>query len=478
MISRWWWPLLLLCWLPAGAWAQQTYVWTDSNVNPVQYGDDAVATARAAAEINGVHSCSSYQCLGAVSSVTCNPSGAPASSGAGSTCAVVYDEVCQAGRNCAGLSTTFDWSTSLGSTLATNAPKAASCAGRAGQETNIQTTGSTGVQQTGVDADGCQWTYSGDVTVCADLGSGTECSQGVTYTGTTATGTATATSGNNCVSGGGVTACVQSTGPNAGQCGTFNGDQVCPSAMPDNSCVFYSSGGSACTVSGTTVASGAPTAAGGGAAGVTGTVTPATPSSGGDANCAATKCTTDTNYYSSSTVAGSPTGVTGQSGGQNASSGSGSGAGDGKGNKGTECGNGTTSDGAGGCASDSLSGGVDCSSPPVCSGDPIQCDIDAQAFRERCPGAPSSGDIAGALGQYGSVENPGAPHSVDVTGSITTSHFGDTGTSCPAPLVLNIMGQSVTLDPWTKFCSWMQLIQPLVLLFATLAAGRVLMGAV
>lgn len=104
-----------------------------------------------------------------------------------------------------------------------------------------------------------------------------------------------------CVNNSGTEACDVS-GANGATCGTFNGDEVCPSAVPNNSCVAFPSGGTACVA---TVAS--PPAPNNGTPG-----TVATPSG------SVTSGSTTVNYFSSSTTSSStitPTTVNANNGG-------------------------------------------------------------------------------------------------------------------------------------------------------------------
>lgn len=104
-----------------------------------------------------------------------------------------------------------------------------------------------------------------------------------------------------CASGSGNISCQTQTATGK-NCGTYNGDQVCVADIPPGTCVAYSSGGVACTTSSGSTSATSPPSPDNGTAGV-----PATPSEI-VSNPAGT-----TNYYNSSTVAGStkPTGTTG-----------------------------------------------------------------------------------------------------------------------------------------------------------------------
>ena len=146
----------------------------------------------------------------------------------------------------------------------------------------------------------------------------------------------------NCVASGGVTSCLGSSG----SCGTFNGDQVCPSSLAAGQCVSYASGGVACVATapgGTTVT--APPAPSSSSA----PNTPATPSATMTVGSGTSAVTV--NYYSSSVVTNSSTSTVSASGGTNVG-GSGSSSGGGY--------NGSSSAGSSGSGSSSSAPTDDC----------------------------------------------------------------------------------------------------------------------
>lgn len=249
----------------------------------------------------------------------------------------------------------------------------------------------------------------------------------------------------------------------AGQdCGTFNGDEVCVTAVPDNSCVAYASGGVACA------ADAAPAPAG-----------PAP--NNGTAGTAATPTgqvslgSVTVNYYSSSVVSTSSTGPTtvnanngGAPIGTGSSSGSGS-SGTGTGSGGG-CGNGTTSDGAGGCIADSESGGLDCSAPPVCNGDPVECGVVQQEWNLRCNSTATADQLSSALG----TEN-----ALGVSSSSISDFPVDSATSsCPMPPApVSFLNGTVDFTHlWDGLCQLFSWLRPVVLAIFGLVAGKVLLG--
>lgn len=114
--------------------------------------------------------------------------------------------------------------------------------------------------------------------------------------------------GSNCVTGSNGTYCAQTQGSGAGQCGTVNGDQVCPGAAPAGGCVSFQDGSMACTA-------GSPNAPNNGTPGQAATPTTTVTVQNGDGT------STTLNYFSSATVAASSGPTATASGGQNVGNG-------------------------------------------------------------------------------------------------------------------------------------------------------------
>jgi len=133
-----------------------------------------------------------------------------------------------------------------------------------------------------------------------------------TYTGnscSTATSGVQVSSGAQCVNvSGGATMCTEA-GKN---CGTVNGDEVCPSALPPGTCESYASGGVACTMASGANTVPSPPGPNNGTAGQAATGTAYVTVGGG---------ATITNYYNSTTIATSTSGVVTSPGGSNVGNG-------------------------------------------------------------------------------------------------------------------------------------------------------------
>lgn len=263
---------------------------------------------------------------GQVYNLNCPNPGAPTASNQSENCTFYGHEINYTGpgcpTGCTGNSVQL-LSFSCAS-FATNCAGATNCAAQKGQ--SAYANGLTSTSGVTKNSGGCMERVnppgSGVCVQVPGFATGWTCATSNTGQYVAASGVG-AGQGTNCVSAGGTTACVQSTGSGQGSCGTFNGDQVCPSSLPNSSCVFFASGGSMCSVNAGTLASGAPTNASGGAVGATGQVIDGPPNSGG----------ATANYYSSTVTTSSSTTVVGASGGANVGNG---GVGSGSGGTGTQ----------------------------------------------------------------------------------------------------------------------------------------------
>lgn len=325
--------LLLLCVSGKCRGAEQ-FFWQAAPaglVTSYMQGADAVGLASQFADADA--SALAAQCgsssvcySGAVNGVQCSPSGAPTASGQSSACTWQMPEVngpgCVSGQCVQGAGYSAG-SVTLESYACSSYPQ--DCATPLCTAGQAQTFGGTSGSAPGtVCSGGCEYQQSGvGVVVPGMSGWG----QGYAATGATCGGgdTSGATQGANCVSGPGGTFCVQTQGSGAGQCGTVNGNQVCPGAIKADNCVVMSDGSEACATSAPGSAATTPPAPDNGTAG-----TPATPTatvsvsgSGGTTNVV--------NYYSSSVVSSSTVGTVGASGGANVGNGGSSGSGSGSG---------------------------------------------------------------------------------------------------------------------------------------------------
>jgi len=302
------------------------------------------------------------------------------------------------------------------------------------------------------------------------------------YTGNSCSSAEPAAQTGQCVSGGGVTACATGSPKN---CGVFNGDEVCPTAIPPGTCESYASGGVACTASPNTWTMPTPPGPNTGTAGQ-----PATPS-GHVQQDTVTNGEVSTYqvswYFNAATVQASTQPVQGSAGAGTAGSsgssgGSSGGSGDGKGNAGTECGNGTVSDGAGGCVADSASGGNDCSAPPACAGDAVECRILFETWASRCETLPQGDQLTTAVGLTPTSQaphqlglNPDASTAIDVQQVFSAGdHGGWMSRSCPADQVVSLGTYGSLTIPISDKCWAFQLFGTLVLVIAYFVAARII----
>jgi hypothetical protein len=192
---------------------------------------------------------------------------------------------------------------------------------------------------------------------------------------------------------------------------------------------------------------------------------------------------------------------------------------------GTDSGTPSTGTGSGGEGNEgnegTASGGGDCDSPPIVSGDQVLAMVATQSWATRC--AVEAGNAAGVTGDIGdcnssfSVEGTTAnaeqlralraqicPNEGDGESSVDQSgiagdgdatslgfiaegtEFGTDGLniagfgysrSCPAMPTISVFGQSIQFDN-SVMCNWLQLAGALVLVLAALASIRILSGGV
>ena len=144
---------------------------------------------------------------------------------------------------------------------------------------------------------------------------------------------------------------------------------------------------------------------------------------------------------------------------------------------GTGTGTGAAGDGSGASASsaDAASGGGDCTAPPSCSGDAIDCAILNQAWLDRCASTdPSAVASATALG---SGEIPLSITS-DQSAVLTSTGVLPTGNgSCPEPITLTFFGNAVSVNFWQYLCLWAANMSSVVMIGAFLVGIRIWIGA-
>lgn len=250
------------------------------------------------------------------------------------------------------------------------------------------------------------------------------------------------TPGNTCVTTAAGTVCDTANS----SCGQVNGETVCITAAAPGECRSLPSGGSIC-VTDSAHPPATPPAPDTGVAGVI-----ATPVASIVNN------TVTANVYNSTTVAGS-SGGTATAGSSGATTG-------------TTPGTGTASTPGTGTAS----GGDTCGVAPSCTGDAIQCMVVKQQWLSRCNHG-TEAERTSAMAAAGVTPSDVLPET-EVQVSQITPLSGSLVSSCPPPLSLSIMGQSVNLDLSGPTCSALGMLRPVVLLIAWLSAAFILGGAV
>lgn len=232
-------------------------------------------------------------------------------------------------------------------------------------------------------------------------------------------------------------------------CGFYNNEYVC--MPPADKCWVTPSGARLC-------AEGAPTPP-----------VPRTPDDSAPATpdqtqqvCTGSNSCQQVNYYNSNTVNASgsdptPVGDPNAQGDPTGGTGPGTGSGTGTGTDPT--------------ADDSASGGGDCSAAPSCDGDPIQCNLLMQQWKTRCVTSPTSAEALTAIGATeGEIAGIG-PHDENIDLANLSSDGPVSVGSCPAPIGINVMGQSISLDIWQQGCNMALLFAPLVMLIGYLSAA-------
>lgn len=143
-----------------------------------------------------------------------------------------------------------------------------------------------------------------------------------------------------------------------------------------------------------------------------------------------------------------------------------------------------TGDGSGGCgtagqpACNTLSGGTDCATPPICTGDPILCNTDYQTWKIQCG---TQSDIDTAITAGIQAENSGssdllnsANGTVIDVGAMYQSQQASTATL--QDIIINMGGWAgtvtVPMSQWSDFLHWIGI---LVLISANLVGIRIVM---
>jgi hypothetical protein len=248
--------------------------------------------------------------------------------------------------------------------------------------------------------------------------------------------------GPKCASVGGNQLCKDPSDPNQGfNCGFYNDNYVCLGLIPDGDCIFLADGGMACGSN-----SGSPPAPDDG-------VTVGVPAPADDS---LSDGSSTTNIYNSGTVANSSGVPTGGDGNTDPS------------------GNPVDNDQDSGTGT--YSG--DCSTPPVCSGDAIQCAILRQTWASGCQDV---GDDASVLANTGFAADAGDPNSVLQSDTIDLfTDFDSSGWlgagACIVDLTVDTGIAGTITIPLSEWCPLFAFVGKLILAIAWFRAGLIVVG--
>lgn len=418
---------------------------------------------------------------GGTSTVTSTSGSCESTPTSSSTTCDVNQSACTSSGSCYGQNFAAVPTAESGSTCPVNG---CGTSGRLAKIFGQGTAGSAGSSICG--SDGCSYTQTGTgsngmIVNCGGgpcwlaygLSTGTTCSAGPTQVQPPP---APGQPDSLCVKSTGGVACI-TTDADGNTGGQVNNDALNPLNVVPGGCALYSDGSSACEPASGASAVTSPPAPDNG--------TPGTPASAAAVYTAAGG--RSENYYTAAATGNSASAVAGQgsvSGGAVGGTGSGaSGVGSGSGS----C---TVASGAsvavcdctaGPECNDAASGGSDCSAPPACVGDTVSCNEDMQEWKARCPDLSETASSLGAA-----LAGDGSPSaiwssSVDISSALSTTNgpFGSSsGATCPAPLSVTVMGQSLSFDLFSKLCDFATTFQYVVLFVGWAIAGRIMLGAV
>lgn len=140
-----------------------------------------------------------------------------------------------------------------------------------------------------------------------------------------------------------------------------------------------------------------------------------------------------------------------------------------------------------------VSGGLDCNSPPICSGDAVNCAVVSQTWMARCQSHKDLDQLHKDLTDTGDFEKPGPVSQGDVwtDGSAGTGnaiadnalqgHFDESGlgfsTQCPLhDLTVELPGGHSFVIPFTDGCQFGDWIRAVVIAFALFSAAKIVTG--
>jgi len=141
---------------------------------------------------------------------------------------------------------------------------------------------------------------------------------------------------------------------------------------------------------------------------------------------------------------------------------------------------GTGAGGSGGedpTSDDSITGGQDCSAPPVCSGDPIACAIADQAWRTHCYPVMSDEQMVSAFGESGLVNGQFDIPTTEIEVPAGFDSSGPIAAACIADYSVNMGSLLGTVSiPFSELCWVMEFIGLLILIGSYVAGAKIVAG--
>lgn len=135
----------------------------------------------------------------------------------------------------------------------------------------------------------------------------------------------------------------------------------------------------------------------------------------------------------------------------------------------------------------SASGGQDCNSPPICSGDAPTCAVVSQSWLQRCGTSKADADGDGMPDWVTKgLDDVGPPVGDTPVGSVVKTETTDTsvidesgwaGNTCPQLPTITLLGHDVTFGDQALFCQWLAVLRGVFLLICAFISARILAGS-
>jgi hypothetical protein len=125
------------------------------------------------------------------------------------------------------------------------------------------------------------------------------------------------------------------------------------------------------------------------------------------------------------------------------------------------------------------SGGETCDAAPTCThDDPVQCAMLNQQWRTRCVDAIAAEDSLAAIGATEAEQEGDLTGGADPIEITSLNADGGFSGSCPAPISVTVMGQTLSLDIWLRACEMAVLFAPVVMMMGYLIAIGIIVKGV